>query len=177
MDYYSDYFEIDSLSSKTGKVTISKLKKHFATHCIPNEVVSNNGPPPNSIEFANFLRSTVVKYVTSSPHHAQSNERIGNAVKTAKKLLKKRTESVTEYYLLLLNWRNTPIEGMNTSPAQRLRMFGHRTRTQLSTAEELLRPQTVAVDNIKEQLTLNWEEKQTFYYSQHVKELSPLKTG
>ena len=47
VDYYSGYFEVDSLSSKTGKVIISKLIKQFATHGIPNEVVSDNGPPWN----------------------------------------------------------------------------------------------------------------------------------
>ena len=174
VDYYSGYFEVDSLSSKTGKVIISKLKEHFATRGIPNEVVSDNGPTFNSMEFAIFLRSTGVEHVTSSLLYPQSNGRVENARKTAKKLLKKSKESGTEYYLSLLNWRNTPTEGMNTSPAQR--MFGRRTRTQLPTAEELLRPQTAAVETIKEQ-TLKRKEKQAFYYNQHVKELSPLKNG
>ena len=36
VDYYSDYFEVDQLSSKNGEVIIKKLKKHFATHGIPD---------------------------------------------------------------------------------------------------------------------------------------------
>ena len=51
-----------------------------------------------------------------SPLYAQSDGRVKNAVKTAKKLLEKSTESGTEYYLSLLNCRNTPTEGMYTSP-------------------------------------------------------------
>ena len=55
-------------------------------------------------------------------------------------------------------------------------MFGRRTRTQLPSAEELLRPQIAAVETIKKQ-TLRQKEKQFFFYNQHVKELSPLKNG
>ena len=31
VDYYSGYFEVDELHSKTGTIIIKKLKKHFAT--------------------------------------------------------------------------------------------------------------------------------------------------
>lgn len=174
VDYYSGYFEVDSLSSKTGTVIISKLKKHFATHGIPNELHSDNGPPYNSVEYANFMRSTGVEHITSSPLYAQSNGRVENAVKTAKNLLKKSTVSGTEYYLSLLNWRNTPTEGMNTSPAQR--MFGRRTRTQLPTVEQLLEPRTAATEATRQQI-LRRKEKQAYYYNQHTKELPPLKEG
>ena len=47
------------------------------------------------------------------------------------------------------------------------------THTQLTTAEELLRPQTAAVETIKEQ-TQSRREKHVFYYNQHANELSPL---
>ena len=174
VDYYSGYFEIDPLRAKTANVVIDKLKKHFATHGIPNEVNSDNGPPFNSVELSNFMRSTGVEHNTSSPLYPQSNGRVENAVKTAKNLLKKSKESGTEFYLSLLNWRNTPTEGMDTSPAQR--MFGRRTRTQLPTAEPLLRPQTPAPESTREQI-LKHKEKQAYYYNHHAKELPPLSKG
>ena len=62
-------------------------------------------------------------------------------METAKKLLTKSTESGTEYYLSLLNWPNTPTEGMNTSPVQR--MFGRKTRTQLTVANSRGAPNTI----------------------------------
>ena len=43
--YYSGYFEVDELYSKTGTVIINKLNKHFAAHGIPNQLHSDNGPP------------------------------------------------------------------------------------------------------------------------------------
>ena len=58
---------MDELHSKTGTVIIKKLKKHFATHGIPNELVSDNGPPFNSAKFENFLRSSGTEHLTSSP--------------------------------------------------------------------------------------------------------------
>ena len=161
VDYYSGYFEVDELHSKTGTVIIKKLKKHFATHGIPNDLISDNGPPFNSAEFENFLRSSGTEHITSSPGYPQSNGRVENAVKTAKNLIKKAKESGAEYYLSLLSWRNTPTEGMNSSPAQR--MFGRRTRTQLPTAEMLLRPQPLDTASTREQI-LRRKEKQTLYY-------------
>ena len=140
VDYYSGYFEVDQLHSKTGTVIINKLKKHFATHGIPNQLHSDNGPPYNSAEFSNFLKSSGSEHITSSPGYPQSNGRVENAVKTASTLIKKAKESESEFFLSLLSWRNTPTAGMNSSPAQR--MFGRRTRTQLPTAEVLLKPQT-----------------------------------
>ena len=55
LDYYSDYFEIDSLPHKKDATAITKrLKRHFSSHGIPTTVFSDNGPPFNSHEFANF---------------------------------------------------------------------------------------------------------------------------
>jgi len=34
VDYFSEYFEVDKLHSKTGAAIIKKLKKHFVTHGI-----------------------------------------------------------------------------------------------------------------------------------------------
>ena len=56
VDYYSDYFEVDKLNTKTGEVIINKLKKHFATHGIPDNIQSDNGPPFFSREFSSFAR-------------------------------------------------------------------------------------------------------------------------
>ena len=65
--YYSGYFEVDDLYRKTGSVIINKLKKHFEAHGIPNQLLSDNGPPYNSAEFSNFLKSSGTEHITSSP--------------------------------------------------------------------------------------------------------------
>lgn len=89
VDYYSDYFEVDRLDSKTGSSIISKLKAHLARHGIPDTLVSDNGPPFNGQEFDEFPRTYEFNHVTSSPYYAQSNGKAENAVKVIKCLIKK----------------------------------------------------------------------------------------
>ena len=81
------------------------------------------------------------EHVTSSPEYPQSNGKVENAVKTAKNLMKKSSSTSSDFHLALLDWRNTPTEGMKSSPAQR--MFGRRTRTLLPSSKKLLKPQLV----------------------------------
>ena len=45
-----------------------------------------------------------------------------------------------DFYLALLEWRNTPSEDMDSSPVQR--MFGRRMRTLLPISKQLLKPET-----------------------------------
>ena len=88
-------------------------------------------------------------HVTSSPYHAQSNGRVENAVKTCKSLLTKARADKRDPLLALLEWRNTPSEGISASPVQLL--YGRRTRTRLPVAKQLLTPQVISdvPENIK----------------------------
>ena len=138
VDYYSGYFEVDRLEKKTASAVIKRLKRHFSNHGIPNLLQTDNGPPFNSTEFREFAMTYEFELVTSSPNYPQSNGRVENAVKTAKQLMKKSKEAGTDFYLALLDWRNTPSEGVGSSPVQRL--YGRRTRTLLPTTPSLLEP-------------------------------------
>ncbi len=171
VDYYSDYFEVDVLSSKTGEVVIGKLKKHFAIHGIPDVIHSDNGPPFSSPEFSVFTERYEIKHTTSSPKHPQSNGKVENAVKTAKNLLKKSQESGTDYHLTLLIWRNTPTEGLDSSPAQRL--FGRRTRTLLPTTTKQLKPNLVPTIRRKE----SRKSRQAMYFNRRASKLPTLEQG
>ena len=75
-------------------------------------------------------------HVTSSPTYPQSNGKAENVVKTAQRIMLKALEAGSDPYLGLLDFRNTPTEGLGTCPAQRL--FGRRTKTLLPTAGKLL---------------------------------------
>ena len=55
------------------------------------------------------------------------------AVKTVKWLLSKCSETGQSEFLALLDWQNTPTEGLGSSPA--LRFFGRRYQTQLPMTE------------------------------------------
>ena len=43
LDYFSSFFEVDSLTTKTADEVIGKLKAHLARHSIPGQLVSDNG--------------------------------------------------------------------------------------------------------------------------------------
>ena len=172
VDYYSGYFEIDHLERKTARSIITRLKRHFSNHGIPNLFQSDNGPPFDSQEFRDFAAAYEFELVTSSPNYPQSNGRVENAVKTAKQLMKKSKQAGTDFYLALLDWRNTPTEGVGCSPVQRL--CGRRTRTLLPTATSLLKPTTTP--GVRGKL-LKKKERQTYYYNRGTRELSPLRKG
>ena len=112
------------------------------------------------------------KHVTSSPKYPQSNGKVENGVKMAKNLMKKAASTNSDFQLALLDWRNTPTEGMKSSPAQW--MFGRCTRTPLPTSRELLEPQLVR--DVREK-KLQRKEVRTRYYNQSVKELPSLTEG
>lgn len=69
---------------------VTSMKSQFARHGIPYEVRSDNGPQVTSTDFQDFAKEWEFKHVTSSPHYAQSNGKVENAVKTAKRIIKKR---------------------------------------------------------------------------------------
>ena len=172
VDYYSGFFEVNKLEKKDAKQIIKKLKRHFASHGIPLELVSDNGPPYNSQEFVNFANEYEFELRKSSPTYPQSNGRAENAVKTAKQLLKEAISSGNDFYLSLLDWRNTPTEGLDSSPAQRI--FGRRTHTSLPTTSNLLKPKTP--NHVREKIIKN-KNKQKIYYNHGTKDLPPLKRG
>ena len=87
VDYYSNYFEVDSRKDKAEITQV--VKRQFERHGIPNRLVSDNGPPFNSFEFQHFAQSYNMEYVTSSPHYPQGNGKVENSINTAKNLLKK----------------------------------------------------------------------------------------
>ena len=120
VDYYSDYFEVDLLHKKTGKTVMKKLEGHFGTHGIPDKLQSDNGPPYNSHEFSEFTKKCEFEHKTSYPEYPQSNGKVESAVNLAKTLLKKAAGTRADFQLSLLDWRNTPTEGMGSSPAQRI---------------------------------------------------------
>ena len=96
-------------------------------------------------------------------------EKVENAIKTAKSLLKKSKAARSDIYLALLEWRNTPSEDLKSSPEQR--MFGRRTRTLIPTTSELLKPKMV--EDVPGKL-FKRKQLQAKYCNISAKELPPL---
>ena len=122
VDYFSRYFEVACLSSTTSSAIIKALHHMFATHGIPKELVSDNGPQFRSAEFAAFAAQSGFRHRTSSPKFAQSNGEAERAVQTAKRLLR----SSSDLDAALLAYRSTPLAN-GYSPSQLL--FGRQLRS------------------------------------------------
>ena len=108
---------------------IKKLKGHFARHGIPEQLLTDNGPQFVSRNFLKFSKEWDFEHRTSSRYHSQSNGKAESAVKQAKKILLKCSETGSDAFLALLDHRNTPPASMQISSAQRL--FSRRTRSLL----------------------------------------------
>lgn len=94
-----------------------------------------------------------------------------SAVKMAKMLLKKAEDSHSDPQMAFLDYRNTPLQELNASPAQLL--MGRRTRTTLPTSSELLQPKTVDVSDKRKEKRL----KTMYYYNRQAKDLPSLGEG
>ena len=136
LDYYSRDVELALISNKaTAAETVSRMKKVFSRHGIPDIVVTDNGPQFAADEFASFAQSWGFEHVTSSPHYAQANGEVERAVQTIKNLMKKCDDE----YLGLLMYRNTPLPN-GFSPSQL--SMGRRLKTRVPCHPDTLLPQT-----------------------------------
>ena len=96
------------------------------------------------------------------------------AVQTIKNVLRKVTEDKKDFYLALLDLRNTPISDDTGSPVQRL--MGRRTKTLLPTTEHLLIPKQIKPQAVKRKIKAQ-KDKQKYYYDRQAKELPTLEVG
>jgi len=86
--------------------------------------------------------------------------------------LLKAADASHDPHLPLLDFRNTPSEGMDSTPAQRL--FSRRTRTALPIASHLLQPKGIPDVHLNLQQR---QKKQALSFNRGSKELQPLKDG
>ena len=139
VDYLTKYPEVLNLPDKTAHSVIQKMKSVFARHGIPKEVVSDHVPFA-SYEMQKFAAEWGIKLTHSSPGFPQSNGLAEITVKTVKRALKKAATTGTDPHLVLLSLRNTPVTGLDVSPAQML--MGRVLRSSLPCTSTVLEPST-----------------------------------
>ena len=172
-DYFSSFIEVERVHKSTTSGVTKALKPMFARYGVPDVLMSDNGPQFDSSEFDTFAKTWGFKHDTSSPRYPQSNGKAENAVKTVKRLFTKCRESGQSEYLALLDWRNTPTEGIGTSPAQRF--FGRRCRTLLPMSGPLLHPRYPTEGDTR---ALNVQKQhQQYHYNRQAKPLKPITPG
>ncbi|XP_060085903.1 uncharacterized protein K02A2.6-like [Ylistrum balloti] len=169
VDYYSKYVDVEELPDATASATIRAMKRVFACHGIPKLLRSDNGPNFTSADFKTFCADYGIEHITSSPHFQSSNGEAERAIQTVKRIWRKADDR----YLALLDYRTTPLNGINLSPSQIL--MSRRPRNKLPAKREILEPSMNNRREIKRHFT-EAKQKQKLYYNLHnkVKELSPL---
>ena len=136
VDAHSKWIEAHAVGSATSRATIDKLQLVFATHGLPEVIVSDNGSSFTSEEFSAFVQSNGIKHLTSAPYHPASNGLAERAVQTVKNALKDSSGANLETQIsrFLFHYRITPHSTTGVPPAELL--LGRRPRCRL----DLLHP-------------------------------------
>ena len=113
------HFPVEATSARLK----TQFRKHFARWGAPEEISTDGGTNLVSEEMCEFFRSWGVTMRTSSAYYPQSNGRAEAAVKSAKRLLKMNTGpggslDTDKVTAALLQYLNTPLRGIDKSPAQ-----------------------------------------------------------
>ena len=171
VDYFSRWTELRLLEKLNSKTTITQIKSVFATHGIPDMIISDNGPQFVSWEFKVFAQEYGFTHVTSSPRYPGSNGEAERAVWTIKNLLKK---AVDPYDALLL-YRATPLN--NGYPPAELLMC-RKLKTKIPTLPTTLSPSTPSFPELEWKDSIQKQKQRMTYNSRHAaKEASPLQKG
>ena len=115
-----DYFSKFPFMYK-AKTLFWSLRDHlielFSIEGYPDEIVSDNGPPFNSKEFAKFLSGLGIKHTTSSPGYPRSNGFIERHIQMVKNMLSK-SSNTRSFQEVLADLRTTCIGTGLPSPAE-----------------------------------------------------------
>ncbi|XP_041987296.1 uncharacterized protein K02A2.6-like [Aricia agestis] len=138
IDAHSKWIEVEKVTSTSASVVIGHLRKLFARFGLPKRLVSDNGPPFSSFEFAQYLERNGIRHTLIPPYHPSSNGAAENAVRSVKRVLKKAQLEKEDYNIalnrFLFTYRNTEQSTTGREPA--VALLGRRLRGRL----DLLRP-------------------------------------
>ena len=101
----------------------------FSIEGYPDKIVSDNGPPFQSKEFAKFLFGLGIKHITSSPGYPRSNGFIERHIQMVKNMLSK-SSNTQSFQEVLADLRTTRIGAGLPSPAEILHGRNLTTRAQ-----------------------------------------------
>jgi len=139
VDSYSRWLEVYQMQFTKVKDVISKLLNLFAIFGLPKIMVSDNGPPFDSDEYAQFGTKMDIQILHSPVYHPESNGLAEKSVSVAKRALKKmlmlepntaQSDFQTIITRFLFHYRNTPSSVNLKTPCEML--FAFRPRTLLT---------------------------------------------
>lgn len=145
VDAHSKWVEASKISGTSAIATIALLRQIFARFGNPYELVSDNGPPFTSAEFASYLNNNGIKHIAVSPYKPSSNGAAENSVKLVKSCLRKAAREKTDpdeaLQTFLLMYRCTPHTTTGRTPSELLLKRTMRTVLDIMKpdAEEIIR--------------------------------------
>jgi transposase InsO family protein len=89
VDSFSKYCDVVYMRNTNAQQVILALGNFFSIFGLPEEIVSDNGPPFGAFELAKFAKENGIKLTKAPPYHPQSNGLAERNVQTVKKTLKK----------------------------------------------------------------------------------------
>ena len=102
VDAHSKWPEmIGPMKTTTAEATANAMRNVFARYGLPQQIVSDNGPPFQSAEYEEFLRQNGIQKILVSPCHPSSNGLAERFVQTFKHSLESSAYKPT---LLNSNW-------------------------------------------------------------------------
>ena len=130
IDDYSRYPVIEVVRSTSTTCIIPKLNTIFAAYGTPRVVRTDNGPPFNSTDFANFAKYLGFHHRKVTPLRPKANGEVERMMRNLKKLY---STAITEHQnwkqalnKYLRNFRATPHSSTGVAPASA--MFGREVR-------------------------------------------------
>ncbi len=158
-------------SKYNAENTILVLKSIFATHGLPEQIVSDNGPTFASKEFQDYCKSRGIKSILVPPYSPSSNGQAERGVRSFKEGLKKalgeggggKSNIKAKLINYLLRYRATPHATTGKSPAELL--FGRKIRTKLDLVHPRKDHQTKQVTKAQERQKKNYDKstKEKFF--------------
>lgn len=116
-DPFTKDFVIKRMKVTTTEAVCKALSEWWLQHGIPMRIVSDNGPPFNSKEFATRVKQWGAVHLTNSPGHSAANGFIERMIQTLKSVILKTRRANNDIWTALLTLRTTPGED-GLSPAE-----------------------------------------------------------
>ena len=133
IDEYSRYPEVELINSTSSQTVIRHLDAIFSRHGIPSVLKTDNGPPFQSTDFAQYCSAMNCAHRRISPLWPRANGECERFMRTLKKMLQTATVLTGNWkqqlYTFLRHYRATPHTTTGISPAELL--FGRKLRTEL----------------------------------------------
>ena len=130
VDDYSSFPQVEIVHSTSAKAVIPKLDRIFAAYGVPKVVKSDNGPPFNGHEFAQFANYMGFKHRKVTPLWPEANGEVERFMRTFGKVLRTTKHWSQDMYIQFLrNYRATAHSTTGVAPATAL--FGRSIKTKL----------------------------------------------